>query len=149
MFGTRCAQLVGRHAEGHGRAIDVELLALEQLLGNQEGARVATRVAGVKGTGQQALSDVRRVGAHRHDEDQLRIAERAISQVVGEQKALARARGDDATAMGDRLHIHRHAIGAKPTILAPPMARRSAVRDASRGASDSPRSATFQATVTT
>ena len=44
MLGTRRAELVDRHAKRRGRAIDVELLALEQLLGNQEGARVAMRV---------------------------------------------------------------------------------------------------------
>jgi hypothetical protein len=33
MVGARRADLVGRHAERRGRAIDIELLALEQLLG--------------------------------------------------------------------------------------------------------------------
>jgi hypothetical protein len=39
VFVTRRAQLVGRHAERRGRAIDVELGALEQLLRDQERAR--------------------------------------------------------------------------------------------------------------
>jgi hypothetical protein len=86
-------------------------------------ARVAMRVGVVKGTGQQALSDVARVGAHRYDEHELGIAGRAVGQVVGEQKALARARGDDAPAVGDRLNIHRCVIGANRTILAPPISR--------------------------
>ena len=43
-----------------------------------------------------------------------RVAGRAIGQVVGEQKALAGAGGDDAPAVGDRLHIHRSGIGPAP-----------------------------------
>ena len=123
MLGTRRAELVGRHAKRRGRAIDVELGALEQLLGDQEGARVATCVDGIEGTREQALSDVGRVSAHRHDEAELRIAWRPVGQVVGEQKALARARRDDAPAVGDRLYVHRHVIEASRTILAPPIQR--------------------------
>jgi hypothetical protein len=43
------------------------------------------------------------VGAHRHDEDELGVAGRAIGQVVGEQKAPAGAGGDGAPAVADRL----------------------------------------------
>lgn len=51
MLGTRCAKLVGRHAERRGGTIDVELLTLEQILGDQEGPRVAIRVDVVNGPG--------------------------------------------------------------------------------------------------
>lgn len=67
MLGTRCAKLVGRHAERRGGTINVELLTLEQILGDQEdprelltlerilgdqeGPRVATRVDVVNGPG--------------------------------------------------------------------------------------------------
>ena len=74
VVGTRCAELVGRHAECRGRAIDVELWALEQLLGDEEAARVPARVGGVERTREQATGDVGRVGAHRHDEHELRVA---------------------------------------------------------------------------
>jgi hypothetical protein len=120
------ARRPGRQAP-RGRAIDVELLALEQLRGDQEGARVATCVDSVEGTREQALGDVGRVGAHRHDEDELRVTGRPIGQVVGEQKALARTRRDDTPAVGDRLNIHCHVIGANPRIFAPPVCTR--VRD--------------------
>jgi hypothetical protein len=68
---TRRTQFVGGHAERRGRAIDLEVLALEQLLGDEEGARISTRVGGAERTGEQAPGDVGRVRAHRHDEDEL------------------------------------------------------------------------------
>ena len=132
MLVARRSQLLSGHAERRGRVVDVELRALEQLLGNQCCARVAARIDVVERAGQEASRDVGRLGAHHHDEDELRVPRWAIGQVVGKQEALARARGDDAPAISDRLHIHRLVIGANPTMLAPPIPRGFADGDESR-----------------
>ena len=95
-------------------------------LGNQCCARVAARIDVVERAGQNPPRDVGRVGTHHHDEDELRVPRRAIGQVVGKQEALARARGDDAPAISDRLHIHRRVMEVNLTMLAPPIPRGSA-----------------------
>ena len=112
----------GRHAECRGGVLDVKVPAFEQLLGNQRCARIATRIDVVERAGQPPR-DVGRVGTHHHHEDELRIPRWAIGQVVGKQETLARARGDDAPAIGDRLHIHRPLVGARREMLAPSKAR--------------------------
>ena len=66
--------LRSRNPERPGRMVEVEGGALEQLVGDQAGARVASSVAFVVGAGENAGGDVDGVGAHHHHEGQLGIA---------------------------------------------------------------------------
>ena len=84
----------------------VDLLALEQLVGDQRGLREPARVLLTKRLAHPPGENLAGVGAHVADEYRLGVACRAVAELVGEEEALGGGGGDDLAAVGDGLQFH-------------------------------------------
>ena len=104
--GERVGELVGGDGERRGGVSSVDVLAFEQLLGDERGlgepAGVALAVVAVDRAGERLA----RVGAHVADEHGLGIAWRTVEQLVGEEEPGWGGGGDVSTAVGDRLELY-------------------------------------------
>jgi hypothetical protein len=102
----REAELVLGDAQPCRDLLDVEVGAIEELVGDQAVPRVGARIIVGVGTGNVAGGDQVGVEAHADHEAHQRIVRVSIRDVVGEEEPPPRTSGDGTSAVGDGLDVH-------------------------------------------